>query len=37
MCGVGFIADLRRDSRRSILPLGLTALSRLAHRGAIDA
>ena len=37
MCGVGFIADLRGESRRSLLPLALTALSRLAHRGAVDA
>ena len=37
MCGVGFIADLHGELRRSILPLGLTALSRLAHRGAVDA
>jgi glutamate synthase (ferredoxin) len=37
MCGVGLIADLHGDSRRSLLPLALTALSRLAHRGAVDA
>jgi len=37
MCGVGFIADLHGSSRRSVLPLALTALSRLAHRGAVDA
>ena len=37
MCGVGFIADLHGESRRAVLPLALTALSRLAHRGAVDA
>jgi glutamate synthase (ferredoxin) len=37
MCGVGFIADLHGESRQSLLPLALTALSRLAHRGAVDA
>jgi glutamate synthase (ferredoxin) len=37
MCGVGFIADLHGKTRRSLLPLALTALSRLAHRGAVDA
>src|SRR5260370_8386016 len=37
MCGVGFIADLHGESRRLLLPLALTALSRLAHRGAVDA
>ncbi|MGZ8831631.1 MAG: glutamate synthase large subunit [Thermoanaerobaculia bacterium] len=37
MCGVGFIADLHGNTRRSLLPLALTALSRLAHRGALDA
>lgn len=37
MCGVGFIADLQGKSRRALMPLALTALSRLAHRGAIDA
>jgi len=37
MCGVGCIADLHGESRRSVLPLALTALSRLSHRGAVDA
>ena len=37
MCGVGFIADLSGQSRQSVLPLALTALSRLGHRGAVDA
>src|SRR5690349_17478084 len=37
MCGVGLIADLSGESRRSLLSLALTALSRLAHRGAVDA
>ncbi|HUP45782.1 MAG TPA: glutamate synthase-related protein, partial [Thermoanaerobaculia bacterium] len=36
MCGVGFIADLQGRSRR-VLPLALQALSRLSHRGAVDA
>src|SRR5476651_2657726 len=37
MCGVGFIADLHGESRHRLLPLALEALSRLAHRGAVDA
>ena len=37
MCGVGFIADLAAESRRPLLPLAMTALERMAHRGAIDA
>ncbi len=37
MCGVGFIADLHGESRHLLLPLALKALSRLAHRGAVDA
>src|SRR5581483_4662745 len=33
-CGVGFIADLGRRSSHDIVEHGLTALRRLAHRGA---
>src|SRR5262245_40355508 len=33
-CGVGFIADTRRRSRHDLLVYGLTALRRVAHRGA---
>ena len=33
-CGVGFVADLRRRSTHAIVECGLTALRRLAHRGA---
>ena len=33
-CGVGFVTDLRRRSTHAIVECGLTALRRLAHRGA---
>src|SRR3954463_15007043 len=33
-CGVGFIARLRGDAGHDIVRHGLTALVRLAHRGA---
>jgi len=36
-CGVGFLADLRGRPGRHLLPLGLGALARMAHRGAVDA
>ena len=36
-CGVGFIATTSREATHSILDLSLTALSRLAHRGATAA
>src|SRR4029077_3657561 len=36
-CGVGFLADLQGRPRADLLPLALQALSRLAHRGAVDA
>src|SRR5271165_187220 len=36
-CGVGFVATLRGNSTHEILQLALTALGRLAHRGAIAA
>src|SRR5271157_1668927 len=36
-CGVGFVATLRRASNHDILRLALTALARLAHRGAVAA
>ena len=36
-CGVGFVATLRGNSSHEILRLALTALGRLAHRGAIAA
>ena len=35
-CGVGLVVD-RRGSGGRALPLALTALARLAHRGAVDA
>jgi glutamate synthase (NADPH/NADH) large chain len=34
-CGVGFVATLRGNANHEILSLALTALGRLAHRGAI--
>ncbi len=34
-CGVGFVATLRGASNHDILRLALTALGRLAHRGAV--
>ncbi len=36
-CGVGFVATLRGRSNHNILRLALTALGRLAHRGAVAA
>src|SRR3974390_1318169 len=36
-CGVGFVATLHRASNHDILRLALTALGRLAHRGAVAA
>lgn len=36
-CGVGFVADLRNKPSHRILEQALTALARLAHRGAIAA
>ncbi len=33
-CGVGFVASIAGDATHAILTQGLTALSRLAHRGA---
>ncbi len=36
-CGVGFLADLNGRARQDILSRALTALSRLVHRGAVDA
>ncbi len=36
-CGVGFVASLNVTAQHQILALALTALSRLAHRGAVAA
>src|ERR1700685_3111208 len=36
-CGVGFVATLRNQPSHEILSQALTALARLAHRGAIAA
>jgi glutamate synthase (ferredoxin) len=36
-CGVGFLADLQGRERDDVLPLALTALARMGHRGAVDA
>src|SRR5262252_6292179 len=36
-CGVGFVATLHGSSEHEVLRLTLTALGRLAHRGAIAA
>ena len=36
-CGVGFVATLHGDPQHDILRLALTALGRLAHRGAVAA
>ena len=33
-CGVGFVAELRRDPSHEIVRLGLQVLQRLSHRGA---
>src|SRR3989442_1222523 len=36
-CGVGFLAEMEGRPTTRLLPLALTALDRLAHRGAVDA
>src|ERR1700742_1186058 len=36
-CGVGFVATLRNQPSHEILTQALTALARLAHRGAVAA
>ena len=36
-CGVGFLADLSGRPHAGILPLALTALGRMTHRGAVSA
>ncbi len=36
-CGVGFVARLVGDAQHEVLQLALTALGRLAHRGAVAA
>jgi glutamate synthase domain-containing protein 2/glutamate synthase domain-containing protein 1/glutamate synthase domain-containing protein 3 len=36
-CGVGFLADLQGRHQGDVLPLALTALGRMGHRGAVDA
>src|ERR1700680_2382354 len=36
-CGVGFVAQLSAEPSHSILKHALTALARLAHRGAVAA
>src|SRR5947208_650791 len=36
-CGVGFLAELDGSPRARVLPLALTALGRMGHRGAVDA
>ena len=36
-CGVGFLADLQGRRHADVLPLALTALGRMGHRGAVDA
>ena len=36
-CGVGFLAELEGRPRGRVLPLALTALARMGHRGAVDA
>ncbi|MBI3655711.1 MAG: glutamate synthase large subunit [Acidobacteria bacterium] len=36
-CGVGFVASINGHSSRTILDMGIHALDRLAHRGAVDA
>src|ERR1700750_2026711 len=36
-CGVGFVAQLSAEPSHSILKRALTALARLAHRGAVAA
>ncbi len=36
-CGVGLVVDRRGGRKGGVLPLALTALARLSHRGAVDA
>jgi glutamate synthase domain-containing protein 2/glutamate synthase domain-containing protein 1/glutamate synthase domain-containing protein 3 len=36
-CGVGFLAELHGRGDGGVLPLALTALGRMGHRGAVDA
>jgi glutamate synthase domain-containing protein 2/glutamate synthase domain-containing protein 1/glutamate synthase domain-containing protein 3 len=36
-CGVGLVVDRRGGRDRGVLPLALTALARMSHRGAVDA
>src|SRR5436189_6059628 len=36
-CGVGFLAEMEGRPSTRLLPLALTALDRMAHRGAVDA
>ena len=36
-CGVGFVADRAGRASAEVLPLAMQALSRMAHRGAVDA
>ncbi|NNM96472.1 MAG: hypothetical protein HKL89_02555, partial [Candidatus Dormibacteraeota bacterium] len=36
-CGVGFVATLDRMPSRKVVSLGLSALARLIHRGAVGA
>src|SRR5688500_8653199 len=36
-CGVGFLAELSGEPSARLLPLALTALGRMGHRGAVDA
>src|SRR6202162_2493430 len=36
-CGVGLVVDRRGGRDREVLPLALTALARMSHRGAVDA
>ena len=36
-CGVGFLAEMEGRPSGRVMPLALTALARLGHRGAVDA
>ena len=36
-CGIGFVADIKGRKSRSIIDMGLTALTNLTHRGAVGA
>ena len=36
-CGIGFVADLRRDPSHDIVEMGTAILCRLTHRGAAGA